>query len=134
MRAGAQLKSMPTRVTVFGSVDSAADVVMKGIAVKEPAPTRGSTPFCTWTCVMLPSASAAKKTALCGMARSGDLVASAVAITAVVKPTAGSGGLSCRLVIEHANTPPAPGPGALASGMPLGSVTLRVHSPLAPLD
>src|SRR5262245_1842437 len=133
MRVGAQLKSMPTRVTVFGAVDSAAPVVMTGIGVKEPAPTSESTPFCTWTCAMLPSASAAKKTALCGMARSGDLVASAVAMTAVVKPSVGSGGLSCRLVMEPANNPPAIGSGAPASGMPLGSVTLSVPSPLTPL-
>src|SRR5258705_6594602 len=92
IRVGAQLKIIPTRVAVLGSVDSAAEVVMRGIGVKEPALASGSTPLCTCTCATLPSASAAKNTALCGIAKSGDLVASAVATAAVVRPCAGFGG------------------------------------------
>src|SRR6185503_3114544 len=41
MRRGAQLKIIPTRVAVFGAVDSAAAVVIRGMGLKEPASASG---------------------------------------------------------------------------------------------
>src|SRR5206468_11408779 len=84
IRVGTQLNAIPTRVTTLGSDDSALSVLMPSMGVNEPGGASWSTPFCTCTCAMLPSASAAKNTAL--MDRPGDLVASAVATAALVSP------------------------------------------------
>src|SRR6478609_3965539 len=67
---------------------------------------------------MLPSASAAKNTAL--IDKSGDFVISAVATAAWVKPPID---VALRLVTVPVNTPPAVGSGAPASGNPPGSTT-----------
>src|SRR6059036_655941 len=76
---------------------------------------------------MLPSASAAKNTAL--MPKSGDLVASAVAMAAVVRPP---GELGVRFVRLPAKTPPAVKSGAPARGKPCASMTVIVPSPALP--
>ena len=67
---------------------------------------------------MLPSASAAKNTAL--IDKSGDFVMSAVATAALVKPPTDA---VLRFVTVPVNTPPAVGSGAPASGNPPGSTT-----------
>src|SRR5262245_32889061 len=121
---GTQLNTMPTRVTTFATEDSAVSEVMPEIAVKEPVGNSGSTPFCTWTCATLPSARAARNTAL--PLASGDLVMSAVASAGDVNPP---GELGTRFVTLPANTPPAATLGAPASGTPLGSRTVIVPSP-----
>src|SRR5215831_392579 len=77
---------------------------------------------------MLPSASAAKNTAL--IPKSGDLVASPVATAALVRPPVESG---VRFVRLPAKTPPAVASGAPASGKPCGSMTVIVPSPVLPV-
>src|ERR1700730_18387236 len=77
---------------------------------------------------MLPSASAAKNTAL--IDRSGDLVASAVATAALVRPPVGA---ALRFVRLPVKTPPAVTKGAPLRGIPLGSMTVIVPSPALPV-
>ena len=77
MRVGTQLKSIPTRVTTSGDIDCVAATVRLVSGWKVPAGARPSTPLRTWTWTMLPSASAARKTAL--PVPSGDLLMMAVA-------------------------------------------------------
>jgi len=124
---GTQLKTIPTRVTTRGLADSTAAVVIVGMGVKDPAGTSPSTPFCTCTCSTLPSASAARNTAR--LLPSGDLVRSAVASAAAVRPWVV---LASRFVRSPANTPPATPDGAPASGAPDGSMTVMVPSPPLP--
>src|SRR5262245_9145593 len=112
---------MPQRVTAVGSADSALAVVMPVIGVNEPDGAIPSTPFCTWTCTTLPSASAAKKTAR--PVPSGDLVTSDVATAGADRPCVDAGPLS---VTSPANTPPATGSGAPLNGAPFGSMTVIV--------
>src|SRR5438067_8856576 len=47
VRTGTQLKSTPTRVTTFGSVELAVSVLMFEIGVNEPVSASASTPFAT---------------------------------------------------------------------------------------
>src|SRR5882672_731043 len=77
---------------------------------------------------MLPSASAARKTAL--PLPSGDFVSNAVAMAPWSRPSVEAGP---RFVRSPENTPPATGKGAPASGAPLGSSTEIVPAPVAPV-
>src|SRR3954470_1433900 len=77
---------------------------------------------------MLPSASAARKTAL--PVPSGDLLRMAVATAPWSSPLVEA---ALRLVTSPAKTPPAIGSGGPASGAPLGSSTVIVPAPLAPV-
>ena len=77
---------MPTRVTTSWLVDSAASVVMHRNRRERPGPDQWADTFLDVHLIDAAVASAAKKTARCGIVNSGDFVASAVAMAAVVKP------------------------------------------------